>query len=133
RPVPEDGGGPTAESAGERLPRISVSLAGVGIEVVHRLGEPGGETAQSDGFSAHRLLEALQACPIDAISVGHYLGVHPQGAELLLDRSISRGLRERAAERIGVGAAADELEPDGEPLLVQYAERGLLRSELARP
>ncbi len=64
--------------------------------------------------------------PVDAIAVGHYLGVRPQMAELALDRAISQtfpGL----------------MTPDGSPLLdadlliTQLAERGILRGDLGQP
>ncbi len=59
---------------------------------------------------------------IDAIAVGHYVGVKPQEAELALDQSISAALAEshdgRSAERL---------------LLTDYSERGVIRGELGQP
>jgi pimeloyl-ACP methyl ester carboxylesterase len=64
--------------------------------------------------------------PVDAISVGHYLGVVPQRAERALDEAISQVLLERQ------GHKAEELqEPD--LLLTQYSERGVLRGDLGQP
>lgn len=64
--------------------------------------------------------------PVDAIAVGHYLGVRPQGAELALDRAISRPL---AGVRHG---GAHELDPS-DLLLTQYTDRGIILGELGRP
>jgi len=52
--------------------------------------------------------------PVDAIAVGHYIGVRPAGAELALDEAIS-------AAR------------PGEKLLTSFAERGVLRGEAGQP
>jgi hypothetical protein len=124
----------TAESGSAELPRIAVSLACLGIDVIHFLGVSGEKVSQPEGFSARRLLETLQSRPIDAIAVGHYLGVPPQGPEKSLDRSISLGLRDRLVERTREdGVNAKEHTPDLEPILAQYTERGLLRGELAQP
>lgn len=63
--------------------------------------------------------------PIDAIAVGHYVGVKPQEAELALDRSISAALRGKGG---GLESAAR-----GELLLTQYTERGTIGGELGQP
>lgn len=62
--------------------------------------------------------------PVDAISVGHYINVRPQGAELALDRAISGALR---GEEDGAGL------PDSDLLLTQYFERGIIRGRLGQP
>ncbi|HJQ68071.1 MAG TPA: CHAT domain-containing protein [Blastocatellia bacterium] len=63
---------------------------------------------------------------IDAISVGHYLGVRPQDAELALDISISRDLPGK------VGGKDDEV-AEADLLLTQYTARGIIRGELGQP
>src|SRR5688500_1536446 len=59
---------------------------------------------------------------IDAIAVGHYLGVRPQDAELALDRSISAATNPDGANR----------GPD-QGIITQYADRGIIRGELGQP
>ena len=63
--------------------------------------------------------------PVDAIAVGHYVGVRPQGAELALDRAITAAIMDQ-----GDDAAAPS---ETDLLLTQYSERGTLRGELAQP
>jgi pimeloyl-ACP methyl ester carboxylesterase len=63
---------------------------------------------------------------VDAISVGHYLGVVPQRAERALDEEISRALLERQ------GRKGEELQ-ESDLLLTQYSERGVLRGDLGQP
>ena len=63
---------------------------------------------------------------VDAISVGHYLGVVPQRAERALDEEISRALLERQ------GRKGEELQ-EQDLLLTQYSERGVLRGDLGQP
>ena len=62
--------------------------------------------------------------PVDAISVGHYINVRPQEAELALDRAISGALR---GEEDGTGL------PESDLLLTQYFERGIIRGRLGQP
>jgi pimeloyl-ACP methyl ester carboxylesterase len=57
--------------------------------------------------------------PVDAVAVGHYIGVRPQAAELALDRAIS-----------GAIFGTDQQLAPSELILTQYTERGLLRGEL---
>lgn len=123
-----------AASRVDTMPRIGVSLVHAGIESVHRLETMDVETALLRGFSGQRFLAGLQACPIDAIAVGHYLGVLPQGPELALDRSLSRALRERALGRIRESSPnADVLLREEGTILTQFTERGILRGELGQP
>lgn len=63
---------------------------------------------------------------IDAIAVGHYIGVQPQAAELALDQAISRALLSRSSE-------VDEVLAETQLLLTQYSERGTIRGELGQP
>ena len=57
--------------------------------------------------------------PVDAVSVGHYLGVRPQAAELALDRAVSRAIN-----------GVDPVQHPSELILTQYTDRGLLRGDL---
>ncbi len=59
---------------------------------------------------------AQDGIPVDAIAVGHYLGVRPQSAELALDQAISD--REDDAEQ--------------RLLLTELSERGVITGELGR-
>lgn len=60
--------------------------------------------------------------PIDAVAVGHYVGVRPQQAELALDRSISAGLTPGRNGR-----------QPARLLITEYSERGIIRGELGQP
>jgi hypothetical protein len=60
--------------------------------------------------------------PVDSISVGHYIGVQPQRAELALDRAISAALLEG-----GTAVTKAEL------LLTQYTDRGIIYGQLGQP
>jgi hypothetical protein len=122
----------SVDGQGAWIPTIRVSLVNVGLESVHLLGDAGEAPAPADGPSSRRFLSAVRTCPVDAIAVGHYLGVLPQQAEAQLDRSISQALRTRTAARIA-RAGDPVMKPDPEMLLAQYVERGLLRGELGQP
>lgn len=67
---------------------------------------------------------ARKGVPIDAVAVGHYIGVRPQYAEQALDLAISAALR-APGER-------DELDPS-EGILCEYTDRGIIRGELGQP
>jgi len=60
--------------------------------------------------------------PVDSISVGHYIGVQPQRAELALDRAISAPFfpKRRKLEK-------------SELLLTQYTNRGIIYGQLGQP
>ncbi|HYP53646.1 MAG TPA: CHAT domain-containing protein, partial [Pyrinomonadaceae bacterium] len=62
--------------------------------------------------------------PVDAVSVGHYVGVQPAAAELQLDRAISAALLKR--DNIPAADKADLL-------LTQYTERGIIHGKLGQP
>jgi pimeloyl-ACP methyl ester carboxylesterase len=64
--------------------------------------------------------------PVDALCVGHYLGVVPQRAERALDEALSRALLDKQ------GRAEQELQ-ESDLLLTQYSERGVLRGDLGQP
>lgn len=61
----------------------------------------------------------------DAVAVGHYVGVRPQGAELALDRALSRPLPGKTHHGTLTGEA--------NLLLTQLSERGTIQGELAQP
>jgi CHAT domain len=63
--------------------------------------------------------------PVDAIAVGHYMGVRPQKAEQALDRAISQKLLEKWGDTDGKIA-------DDDLLLTQLTDRGTLVGELGR-
>ena len=60
--------------------------------------------------------------PVDCISVGHYIGVQPQRAELALDEAISAALFQQNEE-----ANKRDL------ILTQYTERGIIYGQLGQP
>ena len=60
--------------------------------------------------------------PVDCISVGHYIGVQPQRAELALDEAISVALLPPGTEL----TKADKI-------LTQYTERGIIYGQLGQP
>jgi pimeloyl-ACP methyl ester carboxylesterase len=69
---------------------------------------------------------------IDAISVGHYIGVQPVFAELALDEAISGALDE--SQRPAPGSSEDEFSDYRDKLLfTQFTQRGIVRGELGRP
>lgn len=63
---------------------------------------------------------------IDAVAVGHYIGVQPQAAELKLDEAISRAL----AGKI-YSDDSEVAKPD--LILTQYTERGIIHGKLGQP
>lgn len=63
---------------------------------------------------------------VDAIAVGHYVGVKPVAAVKALDQAISRALPGKIAEANGKLHEADLL-------ITQYTERGIIRGELGQP
>jgi len=64
--------------------------------------------------------------PVDVLSVGHYLGVVPQGAERALDEELTRTLMTRQKRSVAQLQESDLL-------LTQYSERGVLRGDLGQP
>lgn len=64
--------------------------------------------------------------PIDALAVGHYVGVRPQGATRALDEAISHAPPSKVKNTAGRLAAADLI-------LTLFADRGTLRGELGQP
>jgi hypothetical protein len=61
--------------------------------------------------------------PVDAIAVGHYIGVQPQMAELALDKAVSAALLPKGSK-----------EPQKSDLiLTQYTDRGIIYGKLGQP
>jgi pimeloyl-ACP methyl ester carboxylesterase len=76
-------------------------------------------------------------CPVDAIAVGHYIGVQPINAEMALDTAISASLgnlMKATAAPAGNRASSPESEdaPDN-GVITQFTQRGIVRGELGRP
>jgi pimeloyl-ACP methyl ester carboxylesterase len=96
------------EGAGAR--RVAEPLPPARIEIVVEVGS---------------IEEAPQtpagAPPIDAIAVGHYIGVRPQAAERAIDTAISAAM------------AGDPAEPEHGGVLADFSERGTLRGDLGQP
>ncbi len=67
-----------------------------------------------------------ESAPVDAVAVGHYIGVQPQGGEEVLDRSITAAL---------IGLAQSEAKGIHKTrlLLTQYTERGIIHGKLGEP
>lgn len=61
---------------------------------------------------------------VDAIAIGHYLGVKPTGGERELDEAISRAI---------LNIAPGQELKESELVLTQYSERGILKGELGQP
>jgi pimeloyl-ACP methyl ester carboxylesterase len=71
-------------------------------------------------------IQTRDGFPIDAIAVGHYIGVQPQAAELQLDRAISAALPGK------VYGGGSELSK-ADLILTQYTERGIIHGKLGQP
>ena len=65
--------------------------------------------------------------PVDAIAVGHYIGVRPQNSELALDRAITAAMNGEKRR-----SAVANLLPD-ECVLTQFTDRQTFLGELGRP
>lgn len=63
---------------------------------------------------------------VDAISVGHYIGVQPQAAELGIDYAISSAL-------VGHELSRDLAEAKQDLILTQYTDRGIIQGKLGQP
>lgn len=76
--------------------------------------------------TVHQKIKEAQAGPVDAIAVGHYIGVQPQAAEKKIDEAISRALLGRDQ--------SDESEiHEADLILTQYTERGIIHGKLGEP
>lgn len=105
----EDTDGAAADGNEIERGKIEIALFYGGIESVHKA-----------------LLPGSQNHPVDAIAVGHYVGVRPQAAEKKIDEAISRVL---------LGRSEDDAEAveDADLLLTQYTERGIIHGKLGEP
>jgi CHAT domain-containing protein/pimeloyl-ACP methyl ester carboxylesterase len=73
----------------------------------------------------------IEGYAIDAISVGHYIGVKPQAAELALDIAISSPLPGKVTVARKESAARPP--QDADLILTQYTERGIIPGKLGQP
>jgi pimeloyl-ACP methyl ester carboxylesterase len=107
---------------------------GVGVDADEGAGEPASpapaeEAARTPPLTLALALggideaDLLAAEPIDALAVGLYVGVRPEGAGRALDVALSRAL---------AGSTPETEAPDRAALLTPLAERGALRGELGR-
>ena len=64
--------------------------------------------------------------PVDAISVGHYVGVQPAAAELALDQAISAALLDDPPADL-------KLIDKPDLILTQYTDRGIIHGKLGQP
>ncbi len=78
---------------------------------------------ESIGYDAIR---SDAGTPVDAVAVGHYIGVQPQGGEEKLDRSITAKLLGRRP------GGADQISKS-RLILTQYTERGTIHGKLGEP
>jgi pimeloyl-ACP methyl ester carboxylesterase len=97
-----------AEGRGKRKAAAPGALPLPSLEIVVVRGD----ISLSDGFDDRSL-------PIDAIAVGHYVGVKPQNAEAAIDAAISAHMSRGPEGSDGV--------------IAQFAERGVLVGELGQP
>ncbi len=77
--------------------------------------------------------------PVDCISVGHYIGVQPQRAELALDEAISKALvkeeelgNQQDTKQVGNQESSEEI-GKLDLILTQYTERGIIYGQLGQP
>ena len=109
--------GTTDTDAVEIIARLRIHVCACPLQV---LGTPA-ETPNPDRIS-----------PIDAIAVGHYIGVQPVFAELALDEALSAALD--TSPQPPPGASEDDLSDYRDKLLItQFTQRGIVRGELGRP
>jgi pimeloyl-ACP methyl ester carboxylesterase len=97
---------------------MDVPFAPARIEIALQLGSID-EIACED-------IRAESGSAVDAIAVGHYIGVKPQAAERALDLAISRALP-------GIAPGGDGALRESDLLLTQYSERGILKGDLGQP
>jgi pimeloyl-ACP methyl ester carboxylesterase len=99
---------PPSPSIMMKHPRVEIALANDRIA-----------TLDCDRYRTRR-----SDLPVDAIAVGHYLGVKPSGSERELDAAISRAILDLAPE---------QPIKESDLVLTQYSERGILKGELGQP
>lgn len=107
----------SAEQAGQSHVSVDGAIEAARIEIGLECG--GIESINYEG------IKSRQGDPVDAIAVGHYIGVQPQYAELALDRAISTAL-------LG-WKSADFIPPKWDLILTQFTERGVIQGNLGQP
>jgi pimeloyl-ACP methyl ester carboxylesterase len=107
---------PRSEFADEHHAEIEATSIEFGIEL-------GG--IESVGYEEGRA-RGKGRLPVDAVAVGHYIGVQPQAAEERLDRSITAAL-------LGLGQGDADSIPKSRLLLTQYTERRIINGKLGEP
>jgi hypothetical protein len=116
----------TAGSAAEdqfEITEVEIGLVHGGIESIDYDAIRSAIARRDSGVSDD---PARKGYPIDAIAVGHYIGVQPQYAELKLDEAISAAL-------LGVKYEPNNPPPRSELVLTQYTERGIIHGRLGQP
>jgi pimeloyl-ACP methyl ester carboxylesterase len=76
--------------------------------------------------TVHQKIHGAQVSPVDAIAVGHYIGVQPQAAEKKIDEAISRAL-------LGKDQNDSSEVHEADLILTQYTERGIIHGKLGEP
>src|ERR1043165_4159877 len=76
--------------------------------------------------TVHQKIHGAQVGPVDAIAVGHYIGVQPQAAEKKIDEAISRAL-------LGKDQNDESKIHEADLILTQYTERGIIHGKLGEP
>lgn len=95
---------------------------------------PAIEIALVYGSIEDERIPAPNDLPVDAVAVGHYIGVRPQFAELALDRAISAAAQKTASRRKGTGRGRSATRDARAPLiLTNLTDRHLIRGELGQP
>ena len=104
-----------AELVPVTLEAIEIVLVKGGIEHIDQLG--------------------IKGPPVDAISVGHYLGVRPQAAERALDVAISKVAPGKlvAGRQTADENSSDPEDQEPDLLLTQFSLRGTIRGDLGQP
>lgn len=104
-------GGATAPG-GETVATIEIGLVKGGIE-----------SLATTSTAGHK---------VDAIAVGHYLGVKPQAAEKALDWALTNAVFLEES-RVRGRAEREEVPSEADLLLTLFTERGIIRGDLAQP
>jgi pimeloyl-ACP methyl ester carboxylesterase len=114
------GRGPSEAPRDDFAEEFEQDIESVGIELGIVLG--GIESLRYEELRT----SGRERAPVDAVAVGHYIGVQPQGGEEMLDRSVTAallGLKQSDAGRI----------PKSRLVLTQYTERGIINGKLGEP
>ena len=131
-PGPEPALAASLQPEGEGEPPARVSSKGAPAAAKMRGAEASIEIALVKGGIETITGKLTAADGVDAIAVGHYLDVKPQGAEDKLDRAITAALLQaEQPKRARKGKGPLVLETDR--LLTLFIERRVIRGELAQP